>query len=182
MNIVICGVGGQGILKTGELISICAMLSNFDVKKSEVHGMAQRGGSVITFVRFSHKVYSPTVPMGKSDILLSFEMLEALRYLKYLKKEGIVISSNMKIKSADSNYPEDIEQDLQKKGFTIVDCTNIKNMYFLNTYMTGFVSPLLPFEENIWLSSIGKVFTKSIEENKNIFLKGRRDGDNVYRR
>ncbi|MCD6130401.1 MAG: indolepyruvate oxidoreductase subunit beta [Deltaproteobacteria bacterium] len=182
MNIVICGVGGQGILKTGELISICAMLSNFDVKKSEVHGMAQRGGSVITFVRFSHKVYSPTVPMGEGDILLSFEMLEALRYLKYLKKEGIGISSSMKIKPADSSYPENIERDLQKRGFVIVDCKSIKDMRFLNTYMTGFVSPLLPFEENIWLSSIGKVFTKSIEENKNIFLKGRRDGDSLYRR
>ena len=88
LNIMVVGVGGQGTLLTSRIIGNVALSQNFDVKLSEVHGMAQRGGSVVTFVRFGEKVDEPVVEVGDADILISFERLEALRYAHFLKKDG----------------------------------------------------------------------------------------------
>jgi len=86
-NLFLCGVGGQGILLASEVISSACMKSGFDIKQSEVHGMAQRGGSVVAHLRFGEKVYSPLIEPGNADIVVSFELLEALRYLPYMKQE-----------------------------------------------------------------------------------------------
>src|ERR1700690_4018621 len=97
MNLFLCGVGGQGILLASEVISSACVKSGFDVKQSEVHGMAQRGGSVISHIRFGKKVYSPLIEPGDADIVVSFEMLEALRYLPYMHKGTKVIVNTQKI-------------------------------------------------------------------------------------
>ena len=96
-NILIVGVGGQGTLLTSRVIGDVAINKGYDVKMSEVHGMAQRGGSVVTHVRYGEKVYSPLVEEGSADILLAFEKLEALRWIHYLKEDGIAIVNDQKI-------------------------------------------------------------------------------------
>ena len=96
-NILLCGVGGQGTLLASNLLAECAMESGFDVKKSEIHGMAQRGGSVVSHVRFGERIDSPMIRKGECDILLAFEELEALRWSEYLKPGGLIISNAQKI-------------------------------------------------------------------------------------
>ncbi|MEO0104853.1 MAG: 2-oxoacid:acceptor oxidoreductase family protein, partial [candidate division WOR-3 bacterium] len=94
INIIICGIGGQGVLLLSDILGEVAMENGFLVKKSEVKGMAQRGGSVISHLRFGEEVYSPLIPLKEADFLLSMEKLEALRYLDYLKEDGILITDN----------------------------------------------------------------------------------------
>ncbi len=120
-SILVAGVGGQGILLSSDLISICAMEAGYDVKKSEVHGMAQRGGAVVSCVRFGEKVYSPLITHGEADFILSFEKLEALRWAEYIKDGGIFIVNNFEFPTlamniGDEEYPEKIEEKLKKFG------------------------------------------------------------------
>ena len=120
MNIMVVGVGGQGTLLTSRIIGKTALNAGFDVKLSEVHGMAQRGGSVVTFVRFGEKVSEPVVEEGEADILVSFERLEALRYAHFLKKDGVIIVNDTRIDPMTvvigaSQYPENIIENLRKK-------------------------------------------------------------------
>ena len=96
-NIMIVGVGGQGTLLTSRIIGKTAMEMGLDVKISEVHGMAQRGGSVVTFVRFGEKVYEPVVEEGQADVIIAFERLEALRYAHFLKKDGVLVVNDCRI-------------------------------------------------------------------------------------
>jgi len=97
VNIVIVGVGGQGILLASEILSETFMLAGYDVKKSEIHGMSQRGGSVVSHVRYGQKVFSPLVPEGEGDILFGFELMETYRYLPLLKKGGAVVVNDLEI-------------------------------------------------------------------------------------
>ncbi len=97
ISILLVGVGGQGIIRASDILSVALMNAGYDVKKSEVHGMAQRGGCVSSHVRFGNKVYSPLSKKGDVDILMSFEKMETLRYLDYLKKDGTVIINNEEI-------------------------------------------------------------------------------------
>jgi len=97
IDIIFCGVGGQGILLASEVISQVAMDSGLDIKKAEVHGMAQRGGSVVSHVRISDKVYSPLIKTGSADFLVSFEQIETVRYLNLLKKDGQIIMNSQRI-------------------------------------------------------------------------------------
>lgn len=121
-NILLCGVGGQGILTSGRIIALAAMDANLDVKMSEVHGMAQRGGNVDSHIRIGKSVPSSLIPKGGADFLVSFEMLEAVRYLDYLKESGKCYVSNLKINPLSSslkkgsNYPENIEEILKQKA------------------------------------------------------------------
>ena len=128
MNILIVGVGGQGTLLTSRILGKYAELKGFDCKLSEVHGMAQRGGSVVTHVRFGEKVFSPIIWEGSADIILSFEKLEALRASNYLKKDGIILVNDeeiypMPVITGQVKYPDDIKDNLAK----ITD-----NLYFIN--------------------------------------------------
>ena len=130
-SIIIVGVGGQGTLLASRILGQVAMNAGFDVKVSEVHGMSQRGGSVITYVRYGEKVHSPIIEEGGADILLSFEQLETLRWLPYLKKGGIVISSQQKIDpmpviTGAAAYPADILPSIAAMGIQVQSCDALK--------------------------------------------------------
>ncbi len=120
MNIMIVGVGGQGTLLASRILGNVVINEGYDVKVSEVHGMSQRGGSVVTYVKFSDKVYSPIIDKGEADIILAFELLEAYRALPYLKKDGTIIINNQKINpmpviTGALVYPENIEEKISSK-------------------------------------------------------------------
>ena len=120
-NIFLAGVGGQGILLAGEILCLTLMECGFDVKKSEVHGMAQRGGSVTCHVRYGSKVFSPLIPRGEADILIAFEALKALRYIDFLKEEGTLLVNCQEIMpttvtSGQHLYPENIYDRIQKQN------------------------------------------------------------------
>ena len=121
-NIMIVGVGGQGSLLASRIVGHAAMEKGYDVKVSEVHGMSQRGGSVVTYVRYGdEKVSSPVIGKGEADIILSFELLEAARHVSCLKKDGVLITNTQKINpmpviSGAASYPEDIEAKLKATG------------------------------------------------------------------
>lgn len=124
-NIMIVGVGGQGTLLTSRILGKLAIGAGFDVKLSEVHGMAQRGGSVVTFVRYGEKVAEPIVEEGQADVLIAFERLEALRYLHFLKKDGVVIVNDWRIDpitvvTGVAQYPKGIIDRLKEARRTIV--------------------------------------------------------------
>ena len=124
-NIMIVGVGGQGTLLASRILGNAVISEGYDVKLSEVHGMSQRGGSVVTYVKYGDKVYSPIIDEGEADIILAFELLEAYRALPYLKKGGKIIVNNQKIDpmpviTGAAEYPENIEEKLSEKANTVV--------------------------------------------------------------
>lgn len=124
-NIMIVGVGGQGTLLTSRILGNSLLSLGFDVRVSEVHGMSQRGGSVVTYVKYGDKVYSPIICRGEADIILSFEQLESARWLPYLKKDGILITNTQKINpmpvvTGVSEYPTDIIEKIKAKGFRVI--------------------------------------------------------------
>ncbi len=182
-NIVICGVGGQGIILASDVLCQAAFLEGFDVKKSEVHGMAQRGGSVITHVRFGKKIYSPLIEEGTSDFVLAFEKLEALRYAHYLKKSGRIIVDNreispMSVLVGQADYPANIDRELEKSGKTdFVDATTVAvelgNMRVVNILLLGVLSKYLDFKRESWEESVRKnIKEKFVELNITAFNKG----------
>ena len=126
MNIMMVGVGGQGSLLASRILGAVALKLNYDVKVSEVHGMSQRGGSVVTYLKYGEKIYSPVICQGEADILLAFEQLEALRWLPYLKKGGTIIASTYKINPATVitgaiEYPKDISKTISETGVKLID-------------------------------------------------------------
>ena len=120
-NIMIVGVGGQGSLLASKLLGHLLLTEGYDVKVSEVHGMSQRGGSVVTYVRFGEKVYSPIIDKGEADFIVSFEKLEAARYLEYLKKDGRIVVNTQQIDPMPviigaAAYPENLVEKMQELG------------------------------------------------------------------
>jgi len=184
-NVIVSGVGGQGIILASELLSLAAMEAGYDVKKSEVHGMSQRGGDVVSHVRFSEKVYSPLIEQGTCDVILAFEKAEALRYLHYLKpKDGIVIMNNLEIiplpvTAGEDTYPENIEDTIKKyANLVVVDAidmaNNVGNSRVANTIMLGVASKFFDIPEDVWIRVItNRVPKKTIEVNKKAFELGR---------
>ena len=183
-NILIVGVGGQGTLLTGRIIGNHAMTRGLDVKMSEVHGMAQRGGSVVMQVKYGEKVYSPLVEVGEADIIFAFEKLEALRYLPYLKEEGVMIVNTQRIDpmpvvmGADQ-YPEDILETL--KANCIENCfidaltiaEEIGNVKVVNMIMIGAYAAYIGDSLEEWEAIVEKtVPAKTIEMNKVALHKG----------
>jgi indolepyruvate ferredoxin oxidoreductase, beta subunit len=154
MNILFCGTGGQGVLKSAEIMGWAAIFEGYHVKKSEVHGMAQRGGSVESHLRYGEKVFSPLIPKGKVDFLVSFHKDEHLRLKDFLKPEGKDLI----------NYFE--------KG------RHLK--IYLNTFLLGALSRYLSIKEENWLKAIDLVFShKNFSENKKVFLEGREAKDDL---
>jgi indolepyruvate ferredoxin oxidoreductase beta subunit len=184
-NILICGVGGQGILLAGEVLSEAALRSGFDVKKSEVHGMAQRGGSVVSHVRYGKKIFSPLIKEGDTDFLFSFEKMETLRYLSMLKENGTVIINDQKISPTNislktSGYPENVEEICKKYSqsvqliHAIKIAENLGNIKTVNIIMLGALSKHLFIKDDIWMESLeSKVPKKHLEINIQAFNKGR---------
>jgi indolepyruvate ferredoxin oxidoreductase, beta subunit len=154
-SITFGGIGGQGILKASEICSWAALYAGYHVKKSEVHGMSQRGGSVESHVRFGKRVYSPLVPAGGADVLVCFHQEEHPRLEAFLKKEGVDLTAYLdKATQAMANNP---------RG--------------LNTCLIGVLSAKLPIQEECWMKAIETVFNgKGVDENKRVFLDGRKLG------
>ena len=183
LNVMVVGVGGQGTLLTSRIIGKTALSAGYDVKLSEVHGMAQRGGSVVTFVRFGSEVNEPVVEEGEVDILISFERLEALRYAHFLKKDGKLIVNDCRIDPMTvvigaSEYPENIIENLKKEHdvYTIDGASIAKelgNSKVLNSVVLGVAAKRIGFEYGEWIKVIEKtVPQKTIEINKKAFDAG----------
>jgi len=124
-NIMIVGVGGQGSLLASRIIGNAVLLKGYDVKVSEVHGMSQRGGSVVTYVKYGEKVYSPVICRGEADIIMSFELLEAARWLPYLKKDGVIITNTQQINpmpviTGAAEYPADLVEKMKATGVKVI--------------------------------------------------------------
>jgi indolepyruvate ferredoxin oxidoreductase, beta subunit len=184
-NILLVGVGGQGILLASEILSETFMLAGFDVKKSEIHGMSQRGGSVVSHVRYGDKVFSPIVPEGEGDILFGFELMETCRSLPLLRKGAGVIANDLRIPppavlSGKQLYPDDLEERIRERfpDFLLVDgqkiATEAGNPRAANTVLLGAVSRRLPIGEKFWLRALEKMVpSKAFEVNRLAFQAGR---------
>ena len=163
-NIVIVGVGGQGTLLTSRVLGSLTSTAGYDVKLSEVHGMAQRGGSVVTYVRYGDKVYEPIVEEGQADILIAFEQLEALRYAHYLKEDGVMIINDTKIAPMPvmlgmREYPAHIIESLRTKYRVIsAEATEraiqMGNPKVFNLIILGLLASELEFTKEDWVKAI----------------------------
>ncbi len=182
-NIMIVGVGGQGTLLTSRILGGITVHAGFDVKLSEVHGMAQRGGSVVTFVRYGDVVREPIVEEGQADILIAFERLEALRYAHFLKKDGVIIVNDQRIDPMPvvigaAEYPDNIIENLKKEHKVIsVDALSeakkVGNARTFNTFILGIAAKHMDFSKEDWLEVIEKtVPPKTIDINKKAFEAG----------
>ena len=153
-NVLFCGIGGQGVLKASEVCGVAAMLAGFHVKKSEVHGMAQRGGSVESHLRFGERVFSPLIPRGSADVLVCFDRAEGERLSPWLRPDGVSLVDYL-----ESSAPADGR--------------------FLNTYLLGVLSAYLPIPRDLWLEALVRVFSRAHEENRAAFLQGAAQADRV---
>lgn len=182
-NIMIVGVGGQGTLLTSRILGRIARQAGYDVKISEVHGMAQRGGSVVTFVRYGEKVAEPIVEAGQADLLIAFERLEALRYAHFLKKDGILIINDQRINpmtvvTGMAEYPEGIIEELQAGHNTVVvnameKAKEIGNPKVFNTVIIGVVAKRMDFTKEDWHRVIeSTVPVKTVDSNLAAFEAG----------
>ena len=182
-NIMIVGVGGQGTLLTSRIIGKVAMANGCDVKISEVHGMAQRGGSVVTFVRFGDKVNEPVVEEGQADVIIAFERLEALRYAHFLKKDGILVVNDcridpMTVVTGARSYPEGIIEALSAEHTVIsldgaAIARELGNPKVLNSVILGLAARSIGFSEEEWLTTLtATVPQKTVAINEAAFRAG----------
>jgi len=185
-NVLIVGVGGQGVLLASEIISLAAMQAGLDVKKSEVHGMSQRGGVVSSHVRIGPKVYSPTIGHGQADILMAFEQAEGLRAVDWLKKDGVAIISTTRLvpaivtSSKQFTYPEDPIADIGSRVANLIGvpadkiAAELGNPRLVNTILLGVASNFLPFDQQLWPEMIkAKVKARFVDVNLDAFARGR---------
>ena len=185
-NIMIVGVGGQGSLLASKLLGHLLLTEGYDVKVSEVHGMSQRGGSVVTYVRFGEKVYSPIIDKGQADFIVSFEKLEAARYLEYLKTDGRIVVNTQEIDpmpviTGAAQYPADLVEKMEKAGAQVdaMDCLSLAEQAgsskAVNIVLMGRLSRYfdeIPVEK--WQKAIEDcVPAKFLELNQKAFLLGR---------
>ena len=182
-NIMIVGVGGQGTLIASRILGYIATAAGYDVKLSEVHGMAQRGGSVVTFVRYGDKVEAPIVEPGQADVLIAFERLEAKRYAHYLKPDGVLICNDtridpMPVRIGTAKYPENILEDIAKDHTVYkADATEIAlglgNARCFNVVILGMAARHMDYSVEDWYAAIEHtVKPKTIELNKKAFDAG----------
>lgn len=182
-NILLVGVGGQGIILASKVLSKGLVDAGFDVKMSEVHGMAQRGGSVTTQVRYGEKVYSPIIGKGQADILVAFEKMEAMRWIEYLKPNGKLVVNNYSIPSVpvltgQAKYPENIIEELKEKvDTTVIDAANaareLGNIRTQNIIMLGALVKALNITEVNWEEAIREtVKEKYVDINLKAFNRG----------
>ncbi len=184
-NIMIVGVGGQGSLLASKLLGHLLMKQGYDVKVSEVHGMSQRGGSVVTYVRYGDKVYSPVIDEGEADFIVSFEILEAARWLSYLKPEGRIVTSTQQIDPMPviigaAEYPENLAEKLKNSGVKVdaMDCLALAeeagSSKAVNIVLMGRLSHYFDLPEEAWQEAIeALVPPKFLELNKKAFELGK---------
>lgn len=184
ISILLVGVGGQGTVLAAKILSQVAMLQGLEVKMSEVHGMSQRGGSVVTFVRFGAEVFSPLVESGEADYIVAFEKLEALRWSPYLKSGGTLVVNDQEISpmpviTGAASYPDDILAQLQTQEIKLVvckaleiakDCGNIKAA---NVVLMGLLARQTDIPLTIWQQAVEqKVPAKFLAVNQAAFMSG----------
>ncbi len=184
INILIVGVGGQGTLLASKLMGKIFIDSGMDVKVSEVHGMSQRGGSVVTYVRAGKKVYSPLIDLGEADIMISFEALESARWLPYLKKGGVIISNTaqidpMPVIMGNAEYPENVLGRISDAGVQVISADALSlaeqagSAKAVNIVLLGIAAKSLGFEKEQCLEAIrATVPAKTIEVNEKAFNLG----------
>lgn len=183
-NILFCGVGGQGIILASDITAQALIHAGFDVKKSEVHGMAQRGGAVVAHMRFGEKVFSPLIDLGSADIEVAFELMESLRYLPYLNRNSKVIVNTQKIlplsvATGSEEYPQDVIGELKKRVSFVysVDAFELAKsageIKATNMVLVGALSRFLPLSKEDFLKVIEqRVPKRFIEVNVKAFIKG----------
>ena len=184
-NIMIVGVGGQGSLLASKLLGRLLLSRGYDIKVSEVHGMSQRGGSVVTYVRFGDKVYSPVIDKGQADYIVSFELLEAARWTEYLKPDGKIITNTQQINPMPviigaTEYPQDLIEKMQQANIDVdaFDALTLAEQAgspkAVNIVLMGHLSKNFDFTLEQWLDAIAEsVPAKFLELNKKAFLLGR---------
>lgn len=187
-NIIIVGVGGQGSLLASKILGHIFLSEGYDVKVSEVHGMSQRGGSVITYVKYGDKVYSPFVDKGEADFLVSFEILETARWLEYLKPNGQIVSNTQQIDpmpviTGAAKYPENLVEKIKAKGFKIdaPDCLELArkagSQKAVNIVLLGRLSHYFDIKDEVWQDALKKnVPPKFLELNQKAFELGKNAG------
>ena len=164
-SIMIVGVGGQGSLLASRIIGNVLLSQGYDVKVSEVHGMSQRGGSVVNYVKYGDKGYSPVIEKGEADIIVSFELLEAARWVSYLKKNGHLITSTqtldpMPVITGNAEYPADIAEKIEALGIDIIAADALSlaekagNAKASNVVLMGVIASKMSFDENVWKDAI----------------------------
>ena len=192
-SVLLVGIGGQGTILVSKLLTTGLMKAGYDVKMSEIHGMSQRGGSVSTHVRYGEKVYSPVIEEGEADLLISFEKMEAIRWLKFLKPEGHLIVNNYKINPlpvliGKEIYPEkEIDEELKFLSATVINAfdkaSEIGNISVMNVILLGTVVKIMNLEDIDWEEIIrNNVKAKFIDVNIKAFNEGiklidKREGD-----
>ena len=184
-NIMIVGVGGQGSLLASKLLGHLLLEQGYDVKVSEVHGMSQRGGSVVTYVRYGDCVHSPVIDRGEADYIVSFEQLEAARWLPYLKPDGQIVTSTQRIDpmpviTGAAAYPEDLVEKIKAAGAKVdaLDCLSLAekagSSKAVNIVLLGRLSNYFGVDESHWISAIEAVVPpKFLELNKKAFELGK---------
>ncbi len=182
-SILIVGVGGQGTLLSSRILGKLAEYKGYDVKVSEVHGMAQRGGSVVTYVRMGEKVLSPIIEEGGADYMISFEKLEALRYVNLMKIDGKIVVNNQRIDpmpviTGIAQYPEDIIEKLKNKidvaeMDAVALAKQLGNMRVVNTVMIGKLASIMGDDKELWLKAVKEcVPPKTVDINIAAFNAG----------
>lgn len=184
-NVMIVGVGGQGSLLASKLLGKLLLTKGYDIKVSEVHGMSQRGGSVVTYVRFGDKVYSPVIDKGEADFIVSFEMLEAARYTEFLKPDGKIIANTQQINpmpviTGALEYPDALADKMVAAGIDLVAVDALAlaeqagSAKAVNIVLMGILSKYFDFTEDEWNTAIeSSVPPKFLELNKKAFALGR---------
>ena len=184
-NIMIVGVGGQGSLLASKLLGRLLLTRGYDTKVSEVHGMSQRGGSVVTYVRFGDKVYSPIIDKGEADVIVSFELLEAARWTEYLKPDGVIVTNTQQINpmpviTGAAEYPEHLVETMTGAGIRVdaIDALKLAeeagSSKAVNIVLMGHLSRHFDFTVQEWMDAIEKsVPSKFLELNQKAFTLGR---------
>ena len=186
VNLMIVGVGGQGTLLASKLLGALLVNENYEVKVSEVHGMSQRGGSVVTYVKYGDKVASPVICRGEADIIMSFELLEAARWLPYLKKGGVVITNTQQINpmpviTGAAEYPEDLAEKMRAAGAKVIAADALAiareagSEKAVNVALIGLMAHALGFDRETLIEAIRmSVPPKFLELNLKAFELGDR--------
>ncbi len=184
-NILLTGVGGQGVLLASQILAETALAAGYDVKKAEVHGMAQRGGSVVSHVRFGEEVFSPLISKHEADFLVAFEPLEALRHLAYLRPGGTIIMNNQRIlpqsvRIGEAVYPANIDRLCRRVAERVITveaarvAEELGNRRAANVLVLGLLSTFLPLPDDAWMETIRRrVPARAFQVNREAFEHGR---------
>jgi indolepyruvate ferredoxin oxidoreductase beta subunit len=190
-DVVLAGVGGQGNVLSARVLAEAALLMGYDIKTSEVHGMAQRGGSVVCMVRWGEKVHSPLIEVARADFLLAFELLEGMRFLRFLAGEGMAIVNDYRLDPlpvlrGDATYPEGALEAIRSYASRTIEldarelAAQAGNARAVGSCLLGVLSLHLEFPHSVWEESIRRfVPSRAVEVNLKAFALGRKSGDDI---